>query len=229
MSCRMTKPTKWPASPTKTRNSLGILPVWSESSLSAKWIAKDPMFFHAYSEDFEQNGRMPRLIWVFAGCKCHFVGFIRPDWAESLLGAHVILLVLSCGSSNFKIQFHDNCSGWSADQEQHLAWCHGETDKGDNLCHLIRLWHFASSVNSFLKCACAAIQWKQMSDFWSDPSSTSILQCVQTAKAPSSTSILQCVRTAKALTKLRRLFPNKNLCYGYPLESPHRGNSNEYQ
>ena len=39
----------------------------------------------------------------------------------------------------------------------------------------MRLWYFASSVNSFFKRACAAIQWGQMSDFWLDPSSTSIL------------------------------------------------------
>ena len=25
--------------------------------------------------------------------------------------------------------------------------------------HLMRLWNFSSSVNSFFKCACTAIQW----------------------------------------------------------------------
>ena len=59
--------------PSKTRISLGILPVWSESSLRAKWVAKDPMFLKADSEDSDQTGRMPRLIWVFAGRTCHFV------------------------------------------------------------------------------------------------------------------------------------------------------------
>ena len=29
----------------------------------------------------------------------------------------------------------------------------------------MRLWHFSSSVNSFFKRTCAAIQWGQMSDF----------------------------------------------------------------
>ena len=51
----------------KTKLSLGIRPVWSESSLCAQWIAKDPSFLHADSEDSDQTGRMPRLIWVFAG------------------------------------------------------------------------------------------------------------------------------------------------------------------
>ena len=57
--------------PAKTQISLGIRPVWSESSLCAQWIAKDPSFLHADSEDW---------IWVFAG-------------------RTVTLLVLSCHGS----------------------------------------------------------------------------------------------------------------------------------
>ena len=53
--------------PAKTQISLGIRPVWSESSLCAQWVAKDPRFLHADSEDSDQTGRMPRLIWIFAG------------------------------------------------------------------------------------------------------------------------------------------------------------------
>ena len=37
---------------------------------------KDPNFLHADSKDSDQTGRMPRLIWVFAGRTCHFVGFV---------------------------------------------------------------------------------------------------------------------------------------------------------
>ena len=33
------------------------------------------MFLHAHSEDSDQTGPMPRLIWVFTGSTCHFVGF----------------------------------------------------------------------------------------------------------------------------------------------------------
>ena len=35
----------------KTQISLGIRPVWSEFSLCAQWVAKDPSFLHADSED----------------------------------------------------------------------------------------------------------------------------------------------------------------------------------
>ena len=66
----------------KTQISLGIHPVWSESSLCAQWVAKDPSFLYVDSEDSDQTGQMPRLIWVFAG-------------------RTAILLVLSCRSSNY--------------------------------------------------------------------------------------------------------------------------------
>ena len=48
----------------------------SESSLCAQWIAKDTRFLHADSEEADQTGRMPRLIWVFAGRTGRFVGFV---------------------------------------------------------------------------------------------------------------------------------------------------------
>ena len=84
--------------PAKTRISLGIRPVWSESSLSA-WRKLGSLVTHwAHSEDSDQTGRMPRLIWYFAGRTCHFVDFvmmwlkwhfkrIRPVWSEFSLSA----------------------------------------------------------------------------------------------------------------------------------------------
>ena len=80
MSRNVTKPTKWHVRPAKTQISLGIRPIWSESSLSA-WRKLGSLAIHsAHSEDSDQTGRMPRLIWVFAG-------------------RHAILLVFSrCGS-----------------------------------------------------------------------------------------------------------------------------------
>ena len=66
--------------PAKTHISLGIRPVWSESSLSA-WRKLGSLATHwAYSEDSDKSGRMPRLIWVFDGRTCHFVGL---SWGGS--------------------------------------------------------------------------------------------------------------------------------------------------
>ena len=41
--------------PAKTQISLGIHPVWSESSLCAQMVAKDPSFLHADSKDSDQT------------------------------------------------------------------------------------------------------------------------------------------------------------------------------
>ena len=42
--------------PAKTHISLGVRPVWSESLLSAEWVAKDTSFLHADSEDSDHIG-----------------------------------------------------------------------------------------------------------------------------------------------------------------------------
>ena len=71
--------------PAKSQISLGIRPVWSESSLCAQLVVKSPMFLHADSNDSDQTGHPPRL-WVFAGCTGNFVGFFRVaahSWAKT--------------------------------------------------------------------------------------------------------------------------------------------------
>ena len=97
--------------PAKTQISLGIHPVWSESLLFTQWVAKNPSFLHADSEDSDQTGQMPRLIWVFAG-------------------RTVILLVLSCrGSYDTEHNMKENtlyqytCSVTSsADNSKFFTW-----------------------------------------------------------------------------------------------------------
>ena len=74
--------------PAKTQIILGICPICSESSLCAQWVAKDQSFLHADSEDSDQTGWMPRLIGVFAGRTCHFIGFVV-RWLNYVFGAHV--------------------------------------------------------------------------------------------------------------------------------------------
>ena len=59
--------TAWQIQQTKCAPSEDSDQPWSESSLCTQWVAKDQRFLHADSEDSDQTGRMPRLIWVFAG------------------------------------------------------------------------------------------------------------------------------------------------------------------
>ena len=73
---RHDKTNKMAVRPANTQISLGIRPVWSESSLSA-WRKLGSLATQwVQSKDSDQTGRIPRLIWVFAGRTCHFVGFV---------------------------------------------------------------------------------------------------------------------------------------------------------
>ena len=91
----MTKPTKWVCAQQRLRSAWASAQ-FDQSSLCAQWVAKDPRFLHEDSEDSDQTGRMPRLIWVFAG-------------------RTLILLVLSCHGS-YLISFHHlediRCNKW---------------------------------------------------------------------------------------------------------------------
>ena len=40
---------------------------WYPPSLCTQWVSMNPSLLHADSEDSDQTGRIPRLIWVFAG------------------------------------------------------------------------------------------------------------------------------------------------------------------
>ena len=70
------KPTKRHVRPAKTQISLAIRQVWSDSSLSA-WGKLGSLTTHwTHSEDSDQTGHPPSLIWVFAWRTCHFAGFV---------------------------------------------------------------------------------------------------------------------------------------------------------
>ena len=79
VNCSPNKPAhdktrKWRA-PNKDSDqiSLRILTVWSEFSLCAHWVAKDPIRLHADSEHSDQTVWVHRLICVFAGRTDHLV------------------------------------------------------------------------------------------------------------------------------------------------------------
>ena len=78
MSRHTIKPTKWHVHPAKTQ----ISPVESESSLPS-WRNIGPLTTNwVHREDSDQTGRMPKLIWVFAG---HTVILFVLSWGGSLM------------------------------------------------------------------------------------------------------------------------------------------------
>ena len=77
---RHDKNNKTSVRPAKTQISLGIRPVWSESSLCAHWVAKDARFLHADSEDWSDwaEAQADRCLhWEHT----HFVGFVM-SWLK---------------------------------------------------------------------------------------------------------------------------------------------------
>ena len=74
---------------------------------------------------------------------------------------------------NDKIKAAANGTLWNLRKELEKTETFHELGRTTEPCHEIMVLFIP--VNSFFKRACSATQWGQMSDFWSDPSSTSIL------------------------------------------------------
>ena len=70
--------------PSKDSDQPGHPPSLIRVLLWAQWIAKDQMFLHADSEGSDQTGKMPRLIWVFAGRSLIFGFVMRWRWLISI-------------------------------------------------------------------------------------------------------------------------------------------------
>ena len=90
------KTNKMSVHPAKTQISLGIRPVWSESSLWAQWVAMDPSFLHADTEDWSDWADALAdlsLRWAHT----HFVGFVV-SWL-------IYFLVLWDHNSFYPIQY----------------------------------------------------------------------------------------------------------------------------
>ena len=62
------KTNKMTVRPGKTQISLGIRPVWSESSVCVQLVAKDLWFLYADSEDSDQTGRIESSLGAQSFC-----------------------------------------------------------------------------------------------------------------------------------------------------------------
>ena len=145
---RHDKTNKVTVCPAKTQISLGIRPVWSESLLSAQWVAKNPSFLHAESEDSGQTGRMPRLIWVLAG-------------------RTVIWLVLSCrGSLILLLTLPQNYQKWI----QTTNW-RNIMGPQLSLSALRRLWSDWADAQADL-----SLRWAHRSFCWFCPEAAQLIE-----------------------------------------------------
>ena len=83
--------------PANTQISLNIRRVWSESSLWAQWVAKDPSFLHADNEDSDQIGRIfagRTFILLVLSCRGSNVCFKCLTWANNYLAVWTIHFLL---------------------------------------------------------------------------------------------------------------------------------------
>ena len=90
-----------------------------QSSLST-WRNLGSLATHwAHSEDSDQTGWMPMLIWVFAGRTCHFVGFVMRR----------------------SYDFYNNSSGYTRPEEVYSESCPtAEVHGGENTRGLAKSW-----------------------------------------------------------------------------------------
>ena len=84
---------KWASAWQNLQNGLSTQrPGWSESSLST-WRKLGSLATRiVYSKDSDQTGQTPKLIWVLAGCTCHFVGFVMSLLMSFYYGSMIYFL-----------------------------------------------------------------------------------------------------------------------------------------
>ena len=86
-----------------TQVSLGIRPVWPVFTVRMRNIGSFIATHWAHSADSDQNGRMPRLIWVCAGRTCHFVGFVMLRLIWNMRHNRIAIFTLKSDLSNFNV------------------------------------------------------------------------------------------------------------------------------
>ena len=131
----------------------------SEDSSLTAWWKLGPLATHwAHSEDSDQTGRVPRLIWDFAGRICRFVGFVMSRLISVFLS--FVFLSLSPAELPFVIpEDLEMCdSKWAATWQNQQNDCASseDSDQPGHPPSLIRVFagrtcHFVGFVMSRLK------------------------------------------------------------------------------
>ena len=90
----MIKSTKWPVRPAKTQICLGICPIWSVFAVRMKkhWALN---YLLSTQWRLWSDWGMARLIWVFAGHTCHFVGFVMRQLIWPCIFAYMKMLYIN--------------------------------------------------------------------------------------------------------------------------------------
>ena len=163
MSRDMTKPAKWVCAQRRLRSAWAS--VWLESSLCVQWVAKDPSFLHADSEDWsdlEDAQADPSLRWAHS----HFVVFVM-SWLNnehngscakprSYLKASLSLILAYCVHTLMNM---------SCDMTKPIKW-HVRPAKYQISLGIRPVWS-ESSLSTSRKLGSLATHWAHSED-WSD-------------------------------------------------------------
>ena len=109
MSHVMTKPTKWLCAKRRLRSAWAS--AQSDQSLLSTWRNLGSLATHSlHSQNSDQTGRIPRLIWVFAGRTCHFIGFDmwRLIWKVDCFRKDFCLFLIEITSKELGLLRHYN-------------------------------------------------------------------------------------------------------------------------
>ena len=108
--------------PVKIQISLRIRTVWSKSSLSAFWIAKQCL--HVDNKDSEQSARMRRLIWVLVG------GHMSELTVSHVASQFLSVLCMPCSSIQVIVHFDRFSSRWYWSYQRKWLFCGHRQTKG---------------------------------------------------------------------------------------------------
>ena len=138
--------------PAKTQISLDIRPVWSESSLSAWRKVGSLATLWTHSEDSDQTGRLPRLIWAFVVRIATLLVLSRGGSFKSLW--KLFMTVLG------RRTFFPDCAIISKFK---VFCCHAKWSKPSSAVRTtvdpVNYWpyHFSFFHNSLQKCRCVSL------------------------------------------------------------------------
>ena len=129
----MTKPIKMACAPREDSDQPGQCPVWSESLLSARRKLASLATLWMNSEDSDQTGWMPRLIWVFAG--------------------HTFILsVLSWGGSDELWALRRLRSAWVSTQFDQSLLCPGWSESSQVILLVSPSWRKFRYISAIYTC-----------------------------------------------------------------------------
>ena len=140
MNSLMTKPLKWHVRPAKTQISLGIRPVWSESSLST-WRKLGSLATHwAHSEDVGQTDRIVNLL-VLSWCGSYNLWCAVKDWKKKATADRELFYIVQMRPRDHLGLIKLDCPEWAY---QHIGHISDSSPK--KMVYILLMWNSTTTM-----------------------------------------------------------------------------------